>query len=199
MQKLRVLDARGHQITNLTGLEQATQLKALALTGNQVSNLSPLSRLVQLEALFLNTNQIRDVSPLARLLSNKDGENAIPQVESAEISVGEVCRCQYHHLCGDWLSLVIRLGEMVRPRHLLDCYPTRMEKMLSHRLKVLRYQLAKSADVSITIYAVNGEMVRQLSLGHQLLALIRGGTVRRIGMVEMRWVSLWRVVSISIR
>ena len=30
------------------------------------------------------------------------------------------------------------------------------------------YQLAKSADVSITIYAVNGEMVRQLSLGHQL-------------------------------
>ena len=101
MQKLRVLDARGHQITNLTGLEQATQLKALALTGNQVSNLSPLSRLVQLEALFLNTNQIRDVSPLARLLSNKDGENAIPQVESAEISVGEVCRCQYHHLCGE--------------------------------------------------------------------------------------------------
>ena len=30
------------------------------------------------------------------------------------------------------------------------------------------YQLAKSADVTLTIYAVNGQIVRQLSLGHQL-------------------------------
>ena len=29
------------------------------------------------------------------------------------------------------------------------------------------YQLAKSADVTITIYAVNGQMVRRLALGHQ--------------------------------
>ena len=30
------------------------------------------------------------------------------------------------------------------------------------------YQLAKPADVTLTIYAVNGQVVRQLSLGHQL-------------------------------
>ena len=30
------------------------------------------------------------------------------------------------------------------------------------------YQLAKPADVTLTIYAVNGKVVRQLSLGHQL-------------------------------
>ena len=29
------------------------------------------------------------------------------------------------------------------------------------------YQLAKPADVTLTIYAVNGEIVRQLVLGHQ--------------------------------
>ena len=33
------------------------------------------------------------------------------------------------------------------------------------------YQLAKPADVTLTIYAVNGRMVRQLSLGHQFAGI----------------------------
>ena len=33
------------------------------------------------------------------------------------------------------------------------------------------YQLAKPADVTLTIYTVNGQVVRQLSLGHQLAGI----------------------------
>ena len=35
------------------------------------------------------------------------------------------------------------------------------------------YQLAKSADVTLTIYAVDGQVVRQLALGHQRAGLYR--------------------------
>ena len=38
------------------------------------------------------------------------------------------------------------------------------------------YQLAKSAEVTITIYAVNGQMVRQLDLGHQLAGMYQSRT-----------------------
>lgn len=33
------------------------------------------------------------------------------------------------------------------------------------------YQLAKPADVTLTIYAINGQVVRQLALGHQLAGI----------------------------
>lgn len=32
---------------------------------------------------------------------------------------------------------------------------------------LLPYQLAKPADVTLTIYGVNGQVVRELALGHQ--------------------------------
>ena len=67
MRRLRSLTANGRQITDLTGLEHATQLERLLLNNNQISNLNPLSELTQLEELELWRNQITDVSPVTGL------------------------------------------------------------------------------------------------------------------------------------
>ena len=60
LQRLVFLDAYDRQITNLTGLEHATQLERLGLDENQISNIKPLAGLTQLEALHIGGNQINN-------------------------------------------------------------------------------------------------------------------------------------------
>ena len=54
-------------ISDLTGLEHATQLTTLYLPDSQISDISPLTDLTNLTDLTLRSNQIRDISPLAGL------------------------------------------------------------------------------------------------------------------------------------
>ena len=54
-------------ITDLTGLEHATQLIALSLGGQFITDLTPLTHLTQLRELDLSGNEIVDISLLARL------------------------------------------------------------------------------------------------------------------------------------
>ena len=72
--------ARNANISNLTGLEGATNLKSLWLDGeevvqgtwsnsNSVSDLSPLSDLTNLTELWIGGNAISDLSPLAGLIN----------------------------------------------------------------------------------------------------------------------------------
>ena len=65
--KLTVLDATGIDITDLTGLEHATQLTVLNLEKNDISDITPLTQLTQLTELDLSANQIRDITPLTQL------------------------------------------------------------------------------------------------------------------------------------
>ena len=65
--KLTELDLNHSEITNLTGLEHATQLTELNLLDNQVSDITPLAQLTQLTELDLFKNQIINVTPLAQL------------------------------------------------------------------------------------------------------------------------------------
>ena len=65
--KLINLDAEDRQITDLTGLEHATQLQNLNLGGNQISDISPLTSLEIIESLVLPDNQISDISVLTGL------------------------------------------------------------------------------------------------------------------------------------
>ncbi len=67
MQKLTILNAQKAQISNLTGLEHATNLEILNLKSNQISDISALADLTQLELLSLTSNQINDISPLSTL------------------------------------------------------------------------------------------------------------------------------------
>jgi internalin A len=61
------LDAEGHDITSLVGLEECVNLVFLRLHDNQISDLTPLTGLTQLFDLSLAYNQITDLGPLAGL------------------------------------------------------------------------------------------------------------------------------------
>ena len=69
--KLTELHSSSHgipaKITDLTGLEHATQLTELYLSYNNISDVKPLAHLSQLVKLSLGYNNISDVKPLAHL------------------------------------------------------------------------------------------------------------------------------------
>ncbi len=67
MLKLASLDAFDRGISDLTGLEYATNLNWLDLSVNQVSDLSLLAGLANLSTLYLAGNAISDISPLTGL------------------------------------------------------------------------------------------------------------------------------------
>ena len=67
METLEVFSAINKNITNLTGLEAATQLTILDLRDNPLSDISPLAGLTNLTVLRLARNNITDISPLVRL------------------------------------------------------------------------------------------------------------------------------------
>ena len=64
MKSLYELEAPNASITDLTGLEHATNLTLLELGNNFISDISPLKRLTNLTRLDLNNNSISDLSPL---------------------------------------------------------------------------------------------------------------------------------------
>ena len=69
--KLTKLYLRGGKVSDLTGLEHATQLRLIDLWGNRIFDITPLAQLTQLTELdlggYLHTNQIIDITPLAQL------------------------------------------------------------------------------------------------------------------------------------
>ncbi len=71
MLKLRRLEANGRQITDLTGLEYAVNLKGLHLGDNQISDITPLAESTILEGLELYNN-ISDISSLADMNNLSD-------------------------------------------------------------------------------------------------------------------------------
>ena len=81
METLTQFSARGRRISDLTGLEFATNLTLiLNLRDNNISDISPLANLTNLEVLLLEGNKISDISPLSGLTNLKTldlGDNAI--------------------------------------------------------------------------------------------------------------------------
>ena len=67
MLDLRNLEAKKAEISDLRGLEHATNLTTLNLYGNQLTNISPLSRLEGLLSLDLGKNTITDIEALKGL------------------------------------------------------------------------------------------------------------------------------------
>ena len=70
MESLRALDEGNNvvsDISNLTGLEFAVNLRFLRIENSQISNLSPLAGLTKLGNLVLSDNIISDLSPLKEL------------------------------------------------------------------------------------------------------------------------------------
>ncbi len=65
--QLTELDASASEITDLTGLDDATQLTVLVLYDNKVNDLTLLAQLTQLTELDLSENTISDITPLGSL------------------------------------------------------------------------------------------------------------------------------------
>ena len=65
--RLTYLNASGANISDLTGLEGATNLRELLLHGNSVSDISALAGLTNLTWLTLGWNSVSDISALAGL------------------------------------------------------------------------------------------------------------------------------------
>ena len=65
--QLITLSLGGRDITDLTPLAQLTELTKLTLSGNEISDISPLAELTELRELSLSSNEISDISPLAEL------------------------------------------------------------------------------------------------------------------------------------
>ena len=65
--QLITLSLGGRDITDLTPLAQLTELTKLTLSGNEISDISPLAELTELRELSLSANEISDISPLAEL------------------------------------------------------------------------------------------------------------------------------------
>ncbi|MCY4402925.1 MAG: leucine-rich repeat domain-containing protein [Candidatus Poribacteria bacterium] len=63
----KILSASEKNISDLTGLEYATNLRFVYLESNSISDISPLSDLTSLEHLHLEHNQITDLSALSNI------------------------------------------------------------------------------------------------------------------------------------
>ena len=69
MENLTELAAKNSQISNITGLESATNLETLDLRDNTISNINALSGLTGLETLKLKGNTLSSITPLSGLTS----------------------------------------------------------------------------------------------------------------------------------
>ena len=74
MQQLTQLDARDRQITELAGLEYATNLSSLTLGHNEITDLTPIAGLMKLEHIWVWVNPISNLSPLANLTKLKSND-----------------------------------------------------------------------------------------------------------------------------
>ena len=69
MQTLAELDAENSEISDIRGLEYATQLETLNLGANRISNITVLEELTRLTELSLNSNRIQVITPLEGLIN----------------------------------------------------------------------------------------------------------------------------------
>ncbi|NUM55642.1 MAG: hypothetical protein HUU46_18525 [Candidatus Hydrogenedentes bacterium] len=67
--RLRQLDSRGTGISDLTGLENATNLTFLDLSGNPFSDITPIASLVNLLNLNIDGTDVFELSALAGLIN----------------------------------------------------------------------------------------------------------------------------------
>ena len=118
-----------------------TNLTGLLLHQNQISDVTPLANLTNLTELKVRENPIADLAPLRRLKAKNPGV-------SIDIDIN----------AGAAPSAPLVPAETA----LLPNYPNPFNPETW-----IPYQLAKSADVALTIYDVRGVVVRRLALGHR--------------------------------
>ncbi len=105
MATLGELDADDEEISDLSGLEYAVNLRELDLEDNEVSDLGPLANLTNLQDLDLEDNEVSDLGPLINLTNLQDldlEDNQVsdlgPLVANSEFGSGDSVELQFNHL-----------------------------------------------------------------------------------------------------
>ena len=158
--KLTDLPLSQNQIRDISSLNGLTKITFLGLARNQISDVSPLRNLTALQILHLNENQITDVSPLEDLTSLETLSIGLnPITDYAPLRRLQAKTTQT-------ISIDVGIGAAPEAQAaktaLLPNYPNPFNPETW-----IPYQLAKPADVTLTIYNVEGVMVRQITLGHR--------------------------------
>ena len=101
-------------VTDLTGLEYATNLTGLNLDNQPISNLSPIAGLIQLEWLGLSHTDVSDISPLASLSQLRSLD--LGKFRSRDLGTGasESLRLSYGHTDVSDISPLSALTQLER-------------------------------------------------------------------------------------
>ncbi len=111
-------DASNQKITDITGIEHATNLTSLNLSNNQIKDISPIAKMKNLRVLKLHRNQITKIKPITELtnlieLSLK--QNPIEDISPIRTLLERNPKLQHdvwHHLykvdkiTGPWLWMI---------------------------------------------------------------------------------------------
>ena len=161
--KLVDLALSENQISDITALENLTNLKALWLHRNRIRDITPLEGLTNLTLLFLDNNQISDVTPLENLTS-------LGVLYISGNPIGDVAPLRRLKAKNPNMEIDIDIGVGAAPSAPLVPDETALFSNYPNPFNPetwIPYQLAESADVTVTIYDVRGVVVRRLALGHQ--------------------------------
>ena len=197
MARLHILYAHQSQISDLSGLEAATNLSWLFLHGNTITDLSPLSGVTSLNGLTLNQNNISDVSPLSgltNLVYLTLDQNRITDFSPIDDIVGGLLAYSNANQTDGAAGAPqtdAQFSKMLLPAELLEMLDAELAAELEALFRPERtallanypnpfnpetwipYELANAAEVSVSIYNTQGHLVRQLDVGHQDVGLYR--------------------------
>ena len=172
---LRSLSLSRNSISNLTPLTNLTGLTSLGLKQNSISDLSPLSGLTKLNSLVLKNNSFTDVSPLGNLVAGDGTTNLVTLLlehNSIANTAANATALQALSDAGTNIDIAI-------PDVDVNAAPLTSENIPAETLLLtnypnpfnpetwIPYHLANASDVQISIYDINGTLVRQLDLGYQ--------------------------------
>ena len=140
--------------TGLTALpedifDELTALKTLDLRFNNISDVSELEGLKSLTTLSLVENPISDYDPLRRLIAAIEEAGRSLTLDITIPAAAAAPSVQGSSVIPDNTALLSNFPNPFNPETWIP------------------YQLAKSADVTLTIYDIRGRVVRTLLLGHQ--------------------------------
>ena len=111
MATLTHLEAKNANISDLTGLEAATNLKSLRLGGNSISDIAPVTGLTNLKVLSLWANSISDISPV-EALTNLTELNLSGNLISDISPVADLNQLTWLHLQSNRISDIAALASL---------------------------------------------------------------------------------------
>ena len=117
LQHLNRLVASKQGITDLTGLEHATQLEYLVLSGNDIVDLTPLTNLVALQHLALGENNITVLNALRGLINLKELHLSGNQITSVA-ALTRLTRLERLYLSDNAIIDVTPVATLTRLKHL---------------------------------------------------------------------------------